>query len=267
MSFITLLTDWGESSYYVGVVKSVIKQINPSADIIDITHGITPFQVREAMHILFRAFPDFPRGTIFLVVVDAGVGTSRKPLALELDNTSFLVGPDNGLFTLLCEQYGTKHCVEIQNHQYTYKPIPSSTFHGRDIFAPASAYLSRGLSLHKLGNTIEHLQTLPITPPKIHENTITGEIAFYDHFGNLETNLPQSLLDTLNLAIDTPLTLTISGKQYSGLYTKTYEDVSPPLFTVHPDSSGCLEIALYQGNAQEKTGAHSGDKVEIQVTT
>jgi len=140
---IAFMTDWGFSNYYVGVAKAVIKSINPNVEIIDLIHGIEPFNVRMAMHVLHRAVPDFPRDTVFLVVVDQGVGTARKAIAFRDKEGRHFVGPDNGVFTLVIEDYGIDEIRELTNRDYFYRRKPSHTFHGRDIFAPVAAHIQR----------------------------------------------------------------------------------------------------------------------------
>ena len=250
MNYIAFLTDWGIASYYVGAAKSVMKQINPRAEIIDITHDIGPFNVGEAMYILQRAFPDFPPRTVFCAVVDYGVGAGRLPIAIELQNGSFLAGPDNGIFTLLIEQYQMKTAVILQNPDYFYHLAPSSTFHGRDIFAPASAYLSLGVPIENLGPQLESIALLPVTHPVIHGDTLTGEIAFFDHFGNIETNIPGQMLRNLGVQLGDRLTIIVGENSYPATYSEAYGSIERGQILVHIDSSGFVEIAVNQESAK-----------------
>ena len=251
MHFIAFLTDWGMTSYYVGIAKSVMKQINPGVEIIDITHDIEPFNIREAMYILQRTFPDFPPGTIFCSVVDYGVGTERFPIAVELANGSFLVGPDNGTFTLLIEQYPTKKTVILQNPSYFFRLNPSSTFHGRDIFAPVSARLSMGVPLEHFGPVVNDLHKLTVNRPNLHNHTITGEVAFCDRFGNIETNIPGIMLNNFELQPGDPLNIVINGRSFDAVFFEAYGLSKKGQILVHTDSSGFVEIAVNQGNARE----------------
>ncbi|QPM67030.1 SAM hydrolase/SAM-dependent halogenase family protein [Atribacter laminatus] len=251
MRFIAFLTDWGMASYYVGIAKSVMKQINPGVEIIDISHDIQPFNIREAMYILHRTFPDFPPETIFCSVVDYGVGTERFPVAVELTNGSFLVGPDNGTFTLLIEQYSIKKAVILQNPSYFFRLNPSSTFHGRDIFAPVSARLSMGVPLEHFGPTVDSLRTLSVNRPKFHNHTITGEVAFCDRFGNIETNIPGQLLNNFELQPGDPLDIMINECSFNAVFFEAYGLSKKGQILVHTDSSDFVEIAVNQGNARE----------------
>jgi hypothetical protein len=251
MRFIAFLTDWGMASYYVGIAKSVMKQINPGVEIIDISHDIQPFNIREAMYILHRTFPDFPPETIFCSVVDYGVGTERFPVAVELTNGSFLVGPDNGTFTLLIKQYSIKKAVILQNPSYFFRLNPSSTFHGRDIFAPVSARLSMGVPLEHFGSTVDSLRTLSVNRPKFHNHTITGEVAFCDRFGNIETNIPGQLLNNFELQPGDPLDIMINECSFNAVFFEAYGLSKKGQILVHTDSSDFVEIAVNQGNARE----------------
>ncbi|MCX7729870.1 MAG: SAM-dependent chlorinase/fluorinase, partial [Candidatus Caldatribacterium sp.] len=197
MKLVVLLTDWGTKSYYQGVVKGVIKQIAPEVEVIDLTHDIEPFSVREAMHVLFRAYRDFPQGTVFMCVVDYGVGTERKAIALETKSGYFFVGPDNGLFTLVAEEDEVLRIVELKNPEYFYKPIPSFSFHGRDIFAPVSAFIAKGMDLSVFGERLEKLALLPYEKARKEGKKIFGEVVFFDRFGNVETNIPGILCEEL----------------------------------------------------------------------
>ena len=263
MSYIAFLTDWGHKSYYVGVTKAVIKKINPRVEIIDLTHEVEAFNVREAMYVLFRAFGDFPSESIFLAVVDYGVGTQRRALALQLEKGYTFVGPDNGLFTLIAENEKVVKIVELNRPQYFYHPLPSSTFHGRDIFAPCAAHLSRGIPIDELGSPVnlEDVFFLPYEKPRIKNNTLQGEIAYADHFGNLETNLPGHYLQEIEIKEGEQLTIQVGDKKFIATYQLPYAAVSRGELIVHPDSSGYLEIAAYQDSAREIIKAKGGEKI------
>lgn len=262
MSCIVFLTDWGTKSYYVGVAKGVIRQINPEVEIIDLTHEVEPYSVREAMHILFRAYRDFPPGSIFLGVVDSGVGTERKALAFRTKSGYGFVGPDNGLFTLIAEAEVIQDLVELTNPRYFYKPEPSRTFHGRDIFAPVCAHLSRGVALRDLGKPLATMTRFPYHRAKLVAGALQGEIAFCDRFGNLETNIPGELAEEAGLP-GSEVLLELPGAIHRLRYTLTYGEVEPGTGIVHPDSSGFLEIAVTQGNAALSLGARPGMPITL----
>lgn len=260
MSCIVLLTDWGHHSYYVGVVKGVIHKINPRGTVIDLTHEVEPYNVREAMHILARAYRDFPPKSIFMGVVDYGVGTERKAIAIETLSGYFLVGPNNGIFTLVVTEDGAKKMVELNNPTYFYTPNPSSTFHGRDIFAPVSAHLSLGVAIDALGTPLEKSVLLPHPQAELHHDTIRGEILFFDRFGNIETNIPAHLAEKAGL-VGSEVMLVLGRKTYFLSYTSTYGTEAKGTLTVHPDSSGFLEISVTQGNARQFLQVQAGMEI------
>ncbi|MEN3186139.1 MAG: SAM-dependent chlorinase/fluorinase [Atribacterota bacterium] len=262
MSCVVLLTDWGHQSYYVGVVKGVISKINPHVTVIDLTHEIEPYNVREAMHILARAYRDFPSKSIFMGVVDSGVGTERKAIAIETSSGYFLVGPDNGMFTLIAIEDGVKKVIELSNSTYFYTPNPSSTFHGRDIFAPVSAHLSSGVALEMLGVPLEKPVLLSCARAELCRDTIRGEVLFFDRFGNIETNIPAHLAEKASFA-GSEVTLVLGQKTYLLRYTSTYGTEPRGTLTIHPDSSGFLEIAVTQGNARQLLQAQAGMEIML----
>jgi len=254
---IAFLTDWSVKSYYVGVAKAVIKRINPGAEIIDITHEINPFDVRMACHVLLRASKDFPKGTIFLAVVDHGVGTVRKPICMVTKNEHLYIGPDNGLFTLVAHEYGVKQIRELNNKMFHYGS--SATFHGRDIFASVAAHLSKGVSIQEIGSVLPNYNILPFKSAQMEENSLIGEIAFFDAFGNAQTNIPNTLAQELNWEMDDMIQF---GK-VDLPYVRTYGDVEKGTPLIHPDSSGYLEIAVNQGSAREILHMEQGQEITL----
>lgn len=262
MAYIVLLTDWGQKSYYVGVVKGVILKIHPQAEIIDLTHEVEPYNVREAMYILDRAYREFTSGSIFLSVVDYGVGTERKAIAFQTESGYFFVGPDNGIFTLIRERESISLIVELNRPQYFYVPHPSPTFHGRDIFAPASAHLSRGIPLEQIGTPISTMTSLSYHRAQICGNTIEGEIAFFDRFGNIQTNIPAALAEKAGFQ-DQEIWLLFAHHRYRLRYTKTYGTEKKGTFLLHPDSSNFLEIAVSQGHARDILPVQPGMKIKL----
>ena len=182
---IALITDFGTADPYVGIVKAVILSVEKNVEIIDITHEIDPFDILKGAFYLESAYRYFPKETIFMGVIDPGVGSSRTPIACKYRDY-FFVGPMNGLFDMVFEE--KPYCVDISNHPYILKPT-SSTFHGRDIFAPACAYIHKFKSIEFLGPKIDYVYHLDIPKPLLKDNTIEGKILFYDKFGNAITNV------------------------------------------------------------------------------
>ena len=261
---IAFLSDWGYTSYYVGVTKAVIKRIHPDAVIVDITHGIEPFNVRMAMHVLYRASKDFLEGTVFLAVVDHGVGTSRKSIAMRTKNNLFFVGPDNGIFTLVAEEYGVKEIRELTNRNLYYKKDPSFTFHGRDIFAPAAAHLDKGTPMDSLGTRLMSYEVLKYRKARYEGRRIVGEVAFFDSFGNVETNIPFQLLMDMGIDLDDILVLKLKNRTFEIPFVRAYGDVSEGELLIHPDSSGYLEIAMNQGSAKDHLRVEQGTEIILE---
>ncbi|TYB95667.1 MAG: SAM-dependent chlorinase/fluorinase [Kosmotoga sp.] len=256
---IAFMSDWGYESYYVGVAKAVIKSIKPDVEIIDITHNVKEYNIRQAAHILQRVCKDFPSQSIFLVVVDPSVGTSRKPICMKTKNDMFFVGPDNGVFSFVGNNFGVKEVRILENQDYFYGSSP--TFHGRDIFAPVAAYLASGVKIRELGSLLMNYEILRYRKPQKIGDTIRGEIAYYDHFGNLETNIPGKYVEEF---LDHDAFLKIGQNQYETTFCRTYFDVRPGQLLIHTDSSGFVEIAINEGNAQKMLGAKAGELLEIE---
>jgi S-adenosylmethionine hydrolase len=265
---LVLLTDFGLQDAYVGMMKGVIAQIDPSLIVIDLTHQIPPQNLMAARFALMSAVPYFPSGSVYMAVVDPGVGTPRRAVAIEFGSApdrpaGFLVGPDNGLFSGVLDDVSALAAVELTNPRYWRTPTPSSTFHGRDLFAPVAAYLARGVPLHDLGAPInpDSLITLSIPNcrhmPMGNEIVIEGGIQAIDHFGNLVTTIPATevmgkqwfvMLDDLRLL---------------GQYT--YNDVAPGNAVALIGSHGWVELAVNQGNAQTQLGVDWGKMVKVVV--
>lgn len=258
---ITLLSDFGHKDPFVGIMKGVIFGIDPDARVIDLSHGIPPQDVMAGALVLRHSVPYFPPGTIHVAVVDPGVGTARRPLLIEAENR-FFIGPDNGLLSLALEGKASRHIIELANDLYHLKPT-SATFHGRDIFAPAAAYLSLGTPPLDFGPARHDFQSLPWPKVTTSADAIQGEIIYIDGFGNLVTNIEEQALRELRA--ERPIfslgSLSICGlaPHYSGANDRGY------LALVN--SWGLLEIALYRGSAQFTCGGKIGDKVYIRKTS
>ena len=259
---IAFFTDWGNDSYYVGVCKAVMKSINKNVEIIDVLHETKKFDSKVNAHILHRFSRDFPEGTIFLNVIDAGVGSNRKPVIMKTKKRNYyFIAPDNGLLTLVAEEYGVDKLVEISNEKYFFRKKYSTTFHGRDIFSPAAAYLSKGVSLEEFGPEIEDINLFRYKKPEIKNGNIEGEIVFFDTFGNVQTNIPAELGDTL-FKKDDEITIYFENRKIKAYYERIFGDVLPGELLIHPESSGFLEIAVNQGNAKDIMGLEN-EGVEI----
>ena len=250
---IAFMSDWGLNSYYVGIAKSVMYTISPSCVVLDLIHTVTPFNVGEAAHIVERVFEDLPKESILLCVVDPGVGTDRKAIMLKV-NDRYCVGPDNGTFTRVLDSDFT--CRIIENPKYMYKYPPSNTFHGRDVFAAAAAYLDKGVPFEEFGRELKDVVKLNFDLPSISKGKIETEVAFVDGFGNVETIIKER--DLKNAGIGDVF-------EVNGMKTflaEKYAQVQNAL-VAHFDSSGYLEISLNQGNASNFLNVISGDRIVV----
>jgi len=256
---ITLTTDFGVRDGDVSVCKGVIKSIAPSAEIIDVTHLISPQNVREAAVVLSRTLRYFPENTIHMFVVDPGVGTARRGLAGRI-GSQFVVGPDNGALTLVllqAEQNGWPlEFVSLTESKY-WRAEVSSIFHGRDIFAPVCAHLANGAPLSAFGPVFTNPVRLPIAPVTRTENGLRGEIIFTDHFGNCSSNIRAEDLASLS-----NLTVKVRGAEIGGV-VKTFGERTPGELVALINHVGELEVAVVNGNAQQRLGVQVGDKVEV----
>ncbi|NEP19048.1 MAG: SAM-dependent chlorinase/fluorinase [Leptolyngbya sp. SIO4C1] len=254
MATITLLTDFGTQDAYVGSMKGVIAQINPSALMVDLTHQIAPQDILAARFVWLHSYPYFPVGTVHLAVVDPGVGTQRRAIAAEFDR-GFLVGPDNGLLASALAQVGDYEAVELTNPDYWLTPHPSQTFHGRDIFAPAAAHLSRGVALQALGKPAVSLAPLELPACQPIENGIEGSIQYVDRFGNLITNIPAAQVSER--------AWTITCHQQTVTSQATYGAVAYGHLLSLIGSHGWVEIAVNGGSAARALEAAVRDTVRL----
>lgn len=256
---LTLTTDFGTRDAYVAAMKGVILSIAPEVRLIDISHEITPHDIMEAAFVVREAVPHFPPDAVHLVVVDPGVGTDRRAVAVRIGDRRF-VGPDNGLFTLLTDDRTADEVVVLDRPDYWRTPSPSVTFHGRDIFAPVAAHLAAGRSLETVGSPTDSLSPLHWALPIIDEQGMRGWVVHVDHFGNAVTNIPESALADHQKG--RPVKVYAGNAILNGVHT-TYGSVAAgePLMLV--GSSDHLEIAVNAGNAAELLDIRKGTPVHL----
>lgn len=257
---IALLTDFGTSDYFVGSVKGVILSINPEARIVDITHDIPPQDIEAGAFTLYAAHSAFPPQTVFVAVVDPGVGSRRRPIILK-SGEHFFVGPDNGLFSYLYN--GKAHQVfHVTNEKYFRRPV-SATFHGRDVFAPVAAHLASGLAPTVFGSPIEdEVRLPPWQPAKVKDRGWTAKIIHIDRFGNCVTSIRR---ETLSARMEKRAKLKVNGKTITEFRTFFSEDgEKEKLFAVW-GSAGFLEIAALNRSAAKRLKAKRGDLVRLEV--
>jgi len=257
---ITLTSDFGYRDPFVGTMKGVILRINPAATLVDLTHGIEPQDIMGGALSLAAAVPYFQRGTVHLAVVDPGVGSNRKPIVIETAD-AFYVGPDNGVLSLAVRSSRVICTVQLSNADYHLKPT-SSTFHGRDIFSPAAARISTGTPIRDLGGIVDTFAALDWPAIERNGDSLTGQVIYIDHFGNLISNIRASDLDTVssNLAITIhETTITCISSSYSSAGQGNYLAIF--------NSWGLLEVSRCNGNARLGLGARIGSTVSITPLT
>lgn len=257
---ITLLTDFGIKDHYVASMKGVILNINPQCNLVDITHEVRPHDIQEGAFILANAFSFFPRGTIHIAVVDPGVGGLRKPILLVTQNY-FWVGPDNGLFSLVAKRDKVKEVIHLTNKKY-FLPNVSTTFHGRDIFAPVAGRLSLGIKPEALGEKLDHWVELDLRKPEIRKQRLLGEIVFIDHFGNLISNIDETMF--FQFTKKRPYVIW-AGKRRIDHLRKGYWEGKPGELVALFGSSGYLEISMNRGNAQRTLKVKRGDPLQVDI--
>jgi S-adenosylmethionine hydrolase len=254
---IALLTDFGTRDHYAGTMKGVALGICPDATLVDISHDIPAHDVLAGALELAAAYRYFPAGTIFLVVVDPGVGSARRGIAAESGDYRF-VAPDNGVLTAVLAEHPAKRAVELTERKYA-RPTVSRTFEGRDRFAPAAAWLAKGIDLAALGRSAGTIQRLEIPQPALEDGRIEGEVLRVDRFGNLITNIDRRTFDKVAGA---PLDLRIGAHQVSRVVS-TYADAAPGEVVALFGSSDHLEVAANGANAAEALGLSRGATVHV----
>lgn len=254
---ITLLTDFGLQDIYVGVMKGVIKTINPDVDLIDLTHDIPRQNILAGRFALTNAIDFFPNNTIHLAIVDPTVGSARKSIAMAFEK-GYLICPDNGICTGILERYKPHKIIQLTNCNYWLNPNPSHTFHGRDIFAPVAGYISKGVSLDELGipMSLESLVNINIPPIIINNEEIIGSIQYIDIYGNLITNIPANILHNKSwyVVID-------NGEKIN--HYLTYSSVNEGNLLALISSHGWLEIAVNGGNAKIKLNKQYQHQIKV----
>ena len=258
MAIITLLTDFGTADGYVGAMKGVILSLNPNARLIDITHDIEPQDVLGGALALSNAAPWFPSGTIHVAVVDPGVGGERKPLLMEW-NGQFLIGPDNGLLSLAFPGSKPDAVYHLTDRSRFLDRI-SSTFHGRDIFAPVAGHLSLGVEPHEFGQRLEQWVEIDIPRPGTKGGRLEGQVIHVDRFGNLITNIRSQDLE--RSADRETLHISVAGTVISGI-RKSYAEVPEGQLLAVMGSRGYLEISQNRGSAAGRLSVGRGAVVII----
>jgi hypothetical protein len=260
-SIITLLTDFGSQDYFVGAMKGAILSINPRVLIVDITHEIPPQDIETAAFNLLAAYKDFPAGTIHVAVVDPGVGSTRKPILIECGG-QFFVGPDNGIFSWICEREGSSRAIHLTNEAFFRHPV-SKTFHGRDIFGPVAAALSSGVVMTEFGEELSDFVRLdPLLPAVRSDGSVEGRVIHIDRFGNCITNLTRDNFSEDQAASGAQLR--INGRELTSFRQSFSEGAvaGDDLFYL-VGSAGFLEIAARNSSAARVLNAERGHRVIV----
>jgi S-adenosylmethionine hydrolase len=257
---LTLTTDFGLSDHFVGTMKGVILGICPRAQIVDLSHAVAPFDIAEGAYLIAQAYRYFPKKTVHLVVVDPGVGTARRPVLMEAAGQLF-VGPDNGVFSMVLSRQSEARFRVISNPRYSLKSV-STTFHGRDIFAPAAAHLAAGVPPARLGKRIEdYLKPGFEKPHRAGKRTWHGRILKIDRFGNVITNFHVDDFGDLGLR---HFSLALGPVVVESLARNYAERPEGELFVI-AGSSGYYEVSTNQASAARRIGCEAGATVELMV--
>lgn len=261
-SIVTLTTDFGTADPYVGILKGVILNINPDAEVVDITHDIRAYDVLEAAYAVAQAYKYFPPRTIHLVVVDPGVGTNRRPLLVSAGTHQF-VCPDNGVLSVVYANETEGLTVRgIEANHYYLEPI-SNTFHGRDVFAPVAGWLSRRVEVEKFGEPItDYVRYAPPTPKRLNDKLVKGVVIHVDRFGSLRTNIRPADVPEIFGADPKPFKI-MAGKAEITNVRNAYAEGAPGELFAIIGSAGFLEISTNRGSAAQVVGTGKGTEVGV----
>lgn len=261
---VALLTDYGTRDAYVAILKGTVLAGCPDARIVDLTHEVPAFDVRAGARMLYAAAREFPPNTVFVAVVDPGVGTARRPVALRTRDGKIFVGPDNGIFTLVADSLGVAGAWVLENQALWRDPASvSHTFHGRDIFGPVAGRLACGTPPSEAGPAAGQLVRVDLPVATFAGGVVRGEVERADVYGNLLTNIGGQLLEEAGLRAGHRLLVQVGDREIALLLVRTYADVpeGAPLALVTSD--GRLELAVNQGSLAELLAAGAGAPVEV----
>jgi S-adenosylmethionine hydrolase len=261
--FVTFLSDFGLQDDFVGTCHGVIKRIAPETQIIDITHGIPPQHVLQGALVLANTVPYMPVG-VHLAVIDPGVGSARRALALRDHEGRLYVGPDNGLLIPAADRAGIEAAHELASPEYALDSI-SRTFHGRDLFAPAAAHLSRGVELGALGPPLDPdaLVRLDLPEPDLGPERIAATVLYVDAFGNIALNVTREHVSEIGIVPGTQVELELGGERFYAVAARTFADARPGDVMLYEDSYRNMSVAISGGNAGEMLHARPGQSLRI----
>jgi S-adenosylmethionine hydrolase len=261
---VTLLTDYGRDDDFVGVCHGVIRSIHPEAQIVDITHGIRRYAVRQGALVLRNTLPYMPRG-VHVAVVDPQVGTERRAIGLATTDGRILVGPDNGLLSLAWERCGgVELAVDVTRSPHRLEPV-SATFHGRDIFAPVAAHLANGAELAEAGDPLDpgELVVVSLPQPQVEDGALVAHALVVDRFGNVSLDVGHEETAGTGIRLGETVEIEASGERYLATYAQTFADVSPGELIVYEDAYRTLAVAINRGDAAATLGI--GPDAEVRL--
>ena len=263
---ITFLTDFGLQDDFVGTCHGVIATIAPDARVIDVTHGVRPGHVLQGALALANTLPYMPAG-VHLAVVDPGVGSNRRALALRDQEGRLYVGPDNGLLIPAADRFGgVAQAHELANAEYSLQPV-SRTFHGRDLFSPAAAHLAAGVALEELGPPVDpdELVRLELPQPEVGQNRIRVIALVVDRFGNIALNLRREQLEQAELAPGTRIELICHGERFYAVFARTFADAPRGSLILYEDSYDSLALAVSRGSAAQLLRVEEGGEIVLDL--
>jgi len=266
VTLITFLTDFGLQDDFVGTCHGVMARIAPDARVIDLTHGIPPQAVLRGALVLANTTPYLPVG-VHLAVVDPGVGSERRAVAVRTRDERVFVGPDNGLLMLAADAVGVEAAHELADPRFRLANV-SHTFHARDVFAPAAAHLAAGVALSELGPAVEprELVRLDLPRPELGRSQISAEVLVVDRFGNVSTNARREHVAALGVAAGDKVEIRLALDRYYALVAETFADADPGELILYEDSYGLMTLAISRGDAAGLTGVAAGDEIRIALT-
>jgi S-adenosylmethionine hydrolase len=262
---VVFMTDFGVVDDSVALCKGVMYGITPNLRIVDLTHQVAPFSITDGARFLFGATPYFQAGAVFVVVIDPGVGSTRKPVVVKTKRSQFFVLPDNGLMTMVEDRDGIEGIREITNQDWMIGSKISSTFHGRDIFSPVGARLARGDDWTQVGPELKQLVRLDLKPPKLDDKGLSGEVIALDGpYGNLITNIDGEDFLKLGYQRGEKLKVTIGGREIEMPFVKTFSDVPVKQPLLFIDSRGRASFAVNQGSFAATYGVEPPQPIYIE---
>lgn len=260
---VAMLTDYGTHDHYVAILAANILNANRNAEMVTITHEITPFNIMEGAFTLAEAVTEFRPGTVFLGIVDPGVGSERTPIVVVTKTGHILVGPDNGLFDPTIQRCGGGTVYAIENPAYLRPGTMSSTFHGRDIFAPVAGHLSRGVAPEKIGPRRDDWVKLDMQPTIREKNGVTGTVLQIDYYGNILTNIPAGWMEGATFGAS--YEIVVDGKPTACSWQRTYSDVPKGAYLALTNAAGNIEIARNLDNAARTLNTEVGHRITLRV--